>query len=92
MNYSELITKLSKMNYKNRINYIKSKVEKAIKSNNKDTQLIYEMMLYECDDAFCYYCPGEDIGYCGFRLDNIDINELRLKYCFPSFLKYLERR
>ena len=87
MTHDEIFFKLSKMNDKNRRNYICAKVRKAIKSRSNVND-VTQMIILEADGRYCHYCPGDDFGRCEFWDGGHDNKEMRLTYCFPSFLKY----
>lgn len=68
------------------------KGRKALKSG--DYQKMKEIWNQSCkilNPDMCHCCNEDDIGYCGLRRSNLSEEDKFTKYCFPSFIKAMEK-
>lgn len=68
------------------------KARKALKS--EDYNMMKQVWKNACETLnpdLCACCCEDDIGYCGLRKSNISEEEKFVNYCFPSFLKAMEK-
>ncbi len=68
------------------------KARKALKSG--EYQRMKEVWNQSCrvlNPDMCSCCSEDDIGYCGLRRSDISEEEKFVKYCFPNFLKAMEK-
>ena len=94
---TNIITGERLMTSQNALRHFVIKGRKALKENDYEKmhkvweESLKVLAISDINPDLCGNCLEDDLGYCGLRRENIPEKDKFIRYCFPSYLKAMEK-